>query len=518
MAKNIKAALYELVQSMTKSEKRYFKLLASLHTIGEKNNYVVLFDYLDNQPIYDEEQLFKDFKGEAFLNKFSITKRRLYDHLIDALNQFHSAKHAEDEIFRLLSGARVLFDKALYDQSDRMLVSAEKLARKLELTHLILAVDVAKKKRFEQTQYFNHTAQELTEYQLQEEEDNMKHRYQQQLFWIKSRLFRLLNQTGISRNEEQKNLYNQIFQELQELHQPNNPSIESQYLYNHILSAYYFAIRENETSFQYLKKNRDLLQNHSLYLGNNPEKYLSVLSNLIHAADQNQLQQEATAFLAELKTFQRDLQSTAAPDLQAKIFATTVSVELNYHFNRGQFDTLKERCHQVKAEMATMSDALSHIRRAFLHYRIAVVELMTSQPQQALKTVRKVLNESELDHKEDIVSQAHFLEILIHLELGNDRIIPHLVQVTQRFLKQRNRLDAFERMLLNCLLRISQRSHHLEKLEQWEALYRKLMDWPKQQWASGSLNWIAWVASRCQQVNYIDFIQNQTRGRGPFAA
>ena len=74
MSTKVKESLFELIRSLTKSEKRYFKLLASRHTIGDENNYVRLFDAIDRQEEYDEESLFKEFKGEAMLNKFSITK------------------------------------------------------------------------------------------------------------------------------------------------------------------------------------------------------------------------------------------------------------------------------------------------------------------------------------------------------------------------------------------------------------------------------------------------------------
>ena len=70
-----KDSIHELIKSLTKSEKRYFKLMSSRHTIGEENNYIVLFDFIEKQEEYDEDVLFKTFKGQAFLNKFSITKK-----------------------------------------------------------------------------------------------------------------------------------------------------------------------------------------------------------------------------------------------------------------------------------------------------------------------------------------------------------------------------------------------------------------------------------------------------------
>ena len=78
MSNKVNQALYDLVQSMTKSEKRYFKLISTRHTIGEENNYIRIFDYLDKSSAYNEDDLFKYFKNESFLNRFSITKKRLY--------------------------------------------------------------------------------------------------------------------------------------------------------------------------------------------------------------------------------------------------------------------------------------------------------------------------------------------------------------------------------------------------------------------------------------------------------
>ena len=47
MSSKVNEALFELIHSMTKSEKRYFKLLSSRHAIGGESNYTLLFDKID---------------------------------------------------------------------------------------------------------------------------------------------------------------------------------------------------------------------------------------------------------------------------------------------------------------------------------------------------------------------------------------------------------------------------------------------------------------------------------------
>ena len=108
MSSKVNEALFELIQSMTKSEKRYFKLLSSRHTIGNENNYILLFNAIEKQTEYSEEQLFSMFKGQAFLNRFSITKKRLYDHILSSLDAFHAANSIDAQLFKMLHSADIL--------------------------------------------------------------------------------------------------------------------------------------------------------------------------------------------------------------------------------------------------------------------------------------------------------------------------------------------------------------------------------------------------------------------------
>jgi hypothetical protein len=60
--------LFELIKSLTKSEKRFFKLQSSLQS-GDKN-YIRLFDTIDKMSEYDEEEVKSNFKGEKFIVVF----------------------------------------------------------------------------------------------------------------------------------------------------------------------------------------------------------------------------------------------------------------------------------------------------------------------------------------------------------------------------------------------------------------------------------------------------------------
>ena len=130
--------LHELIQSLTKPEKRYFKVFASRHVIGDENNYEKLFDAIAAQEVYDEAELLTKFKNEAFVNRFSISKNRLYNSILKSLDTYHANSSADAQIKRQIHAAEILYKKGLYNQSKRLFRSAKKQAEKHEkITSLI---------------------------------------------------------------------------------------------------------------------------------------------------------------------------------------------------------------------------------------------------------------------------------------------------------------------------------------------------------------------------------------------
>ena len=67
-----KGNLFFLIKSLTKAEKRYFKVFAS--AANSNKNYILLFDYLDRQQSYDEKDLKAHFRDMAFSRQLHVTK------------------------------------------------------------------------------------------------------------------------------------------------------------------------------------------------------------------------------------------------------------------------------------------------------------------------------------------------------------------------------------------------------------------------------------------------------------
>jgi hypothetical protein len=85
MANVASDALFVLIKSLSKSEKRYFRL----QPMAEDGQHRLLFDAIEKLTEYDEEKLFKILKGTPIADGLSIAKNRLYHTLLKSLASFH---------------------------------------------------------------------------------------------------------------------------------------------------------------------------------------------------------------------------------------------------------------------------------------------------------------------------------------------------------------------------------------------------------------------------------------------
>lgn len=512
MSKKSVDQLFELIKSLTKSEKRYFKLISSRHTIGDENNYIVLFDYLDKLDDYDEKELILHFKGEAFLNNFSITKRRLYDHILNALDAFHQGSSIDAQLYKSIHSADILYNKSLYEQCGKILRSAEKLARKHERFAILLEISKRKKKLLENIGYAHVELQEMAEI-VENEKTYIDHLFSYSTLWtLKSELFMELSRRGVSRTDDSETNFKQIFDALNKEIKSNDLSSESMYLAYHAKSAYHYAVHDFEACLIDLQKNMELFQANPVFLAEHPNSYFSVLTNAIFVNEKLGKFNDAKALLQTLKQFPRTSGIDLSEDLQIKLFSSTSSIELSSCLLRGDFSAALELIPMVERGLTLYQDKISPQRRAFLAFKCGTVALGAQKYSEALKWINQVLNDSKLDASDDILAFTHILDLIIHIELKNDKLLPYALKSTERFLKSRNILHNFEKVMLRFVNKLVKTNNVFESEKHWENLYEELVSLKRDSHQNVGLDYFdfeSWAKSKIKRQSFEEIIRSK---------
>lgn len=493
MSKKASTALYELIHAMTKSEKRYFKIYASRHTIGEQNNYITLFDFIESMEVYDESLVFEAFEGEAFLNKFPITKTRLYDSIIRSLCAFYSNSSVDAQLYRMLHASEILFKKGLYNQAKKQLKSAEKLANKSERYILLLEINKFKKKLVETNDYCDITPDDIHENLMHDQGAYEQLDYYNKLWELNSLLMQRIHKKGKIRSEEEKAYYDSLMDRLALLNTPKQPTLESRFLRNQMLSAYSHATLLRGDAYLFHEKNLRLLKSNPKKIQEQPDLYFQTLSQLIHLDIESESYASALELLKNLKDFPQKYKISSNQDFETKMFYTTVNTELFLLLKQGDYKPAIDLVEEVKDGIEAKDLMLTPMQTANLMFKVSVSYFGDGAFSESLKWINKLLAEPNLDQTEDITSFTQLLSLIVHFELGNYDLLPYAERNTQRFLKNNNRNFMVERIVLK-FIRQAAKVDHIFDLD---ALYEKLAE---------DLNELLVDSYEAVAIEYFDFL------------
>ncbi len=446
--------LFELIKSLNKSEKRYFKLYSSRHTIGEKNNYISLFDYIDKLDIYDETKLFKKFKGESFLNRFSITKNRLYSHILKSLDLFYASSSIEAQLHKSIHSSEILFNKGLYKQAEKILLSAEKQAVKHGKNIILLQIKDRQKQLIEKEMYSDLKKEQLVSFFKDEDRIIIEIGKEQELWNTKSLLFNEINQSGVIRSEKDAKALENIIDRIKDIDIQKSNS-KTQHLYHHIYSAYYYTTKNLKKSYAHLYESKTILEKDKCLLDDSPNTYFSTITNLIYIATKLKKYPEAAELLDTLKTIPDSKNYQNTMDLDIKYFSSIYSLDL--YLKIEQFDLVgaESLIPEIQSGYQNYGDKINGIRKAYLDFKIAIVYLSLEKYDEALEWINKILNSPGLDKKQDIYCFAQIINLILHFELKNLRFLHYALNSTKRYLKGRDRMFKFEELFLKAITKIS---------------------------------------------------------------
>lgn len=99
--------LIELIHSLSKAEKRHFKLFSSRLQRQEGTQFIKLFDILEKSKDIEDDSIRKKLGGIAGV-KYANLKRNLYSNVLTSLRLIHSSKKVDLEIREQIDYARIL--------------------------------------------------------------------------------------------------------------------------------------------------------------------------------------------------------------------------------------------------------------------------------------------------------------------------------------------------------------------------------------------------------------------------
>ncbi|MEO1435512.1 MAG: hypothetical protein AAFV80_08245 [Bacteroidota bacterium] len=449
--------LYDLIQTLTKAEKRYFRLLASMNRRNGEHNCLKLFDEIEKMKTYDEQKLRRLFPKKQLAS----TKYLLYDLLMKSLRQQHENKAIQANFDHYLQEVQILFQKGLYKQAERWLKKAKKLADRYQITaghtrireweNRLLYVGRPQPERaqkqihFSNTQYANETCRMLRYVDLLGRMRNLYETCSKRGVFCKLKVAHQLMQPPIVQHEHQVNCWraHQIKSEIHGLYALMNKDT------NKAAAFFRQAIELLEIDHRY-----------EAYV----DDYRMLVSNLIFTqlAERSTINpEEHQQRLSRLETLGNHGNDSAR--LQANVLRFCIATR--QQATQEATDWL-EQIHQQEDLFERIP---GRFRMQFEFYR-GVARFEQRHFEKAADAFEEVRKLESLGTFPYLQAAARVLDTFIHLENENFCFLEYQSRTLKRYLNKKQLVGIKEAAWLKALRQILHTKHHQERI----LVYRKL--------------------------------------------
>lgn len=511
MSKQLTYQLSELINRLSKAEKRHFKLYVNRNS-AEKEPFVVkLFDFLDKQKAPDEEVLLKRFPA---LKKNTLSNHRanLYEQLLSSLRLLHNAE-PRIRIKELITYAEVLHNKGLYKQSLVQLSKAKQLAIRNQMD--ILRLEIVELEKMIETRYVTGSSPDRAN-ELTEESRKLRQQFYSSGSWsdLALQLYDYYLKFGHVRNKHQQT-------EIETYFRKNAPAKESRLgvdtiFYYQSYVWYYHIIQNFPLCFKYSKKWTEfLLENETLAL-EEPEMFIrgyhNILSSLFFCDDVKRFRNELTV----LEEFVKQRQDSFNESQRIQSFTYLETGRLNLYFLEGRFTEGAIYCKDFEMRLADYESRLDVHRKLTFQYKLASLKFGSGDYHGSLRHLNVIINNPAISLKEDIQSYARFLALIVHYELGNDDLIYFQIKSTYRFMLK---LEDFQKVH-GAIFKFLRQSIYMDRktlIPYFESLREELIEVVKDKYERRPLLYldiISWLESKIKNVPVEEIIRNKKLAKG----
>lgn len=505
-------ALFLLVKSLTKSEKRQFKLYAGRLGGNSEKNFLALFSVLDKLEEFDEAKILANTNIKK--QQISNSKAHLYRQILVSLKLNPIHQNAKMQVREQLDFATILFNKGLHRQSLKVLDKAKNIAIANEESNL--AFEIIELEKVVETQYITRSmSNRADDLVRQSTKLSKKSLVLSKLSNLSLQLYSILLKKGYVRNDKDYEEIKLFFEtSLPKYNLKTLGKKERLYLYKAHL-WYNFITQDFVASYRYAQKWVDLFYYNPKMKKNNPVFYLKGINYLLESLF---LIQHLTKFKSTLNFFEEELnnhQILLNENTESLAFLYLYLNKLNLYFLEGNFNSGLRLIPEVLDEIENHKLKIDEHHIMVFYYKFGSLHFGASNYEQCIFYLEKIIKNKNLTMREDLLCFSRILNLVAHYEAGMDQNLDVLIKSTYKFLIKMDELHLVQKKFITFLKNLSHIYPH-ELRAAFIDLHRELKVFENHPFEKRSfmyLDIISWLESKIQNVSVESIIKQKSRSQ-----
>lgn len=462
--------LFQLVKSLSKSEKRHFKLFVKRSSSKEDMKFLQLFDVLDHQQDLQESLVLEKIptlKKEQLSNM----KAHLYKQILSSLRLFHLTQNEDIALREQIDHAKILYNRGLYKQALKLLDKTKLSA--LEAKQSTIALEALEFEKLIESQYITRSlsgrADELSEQSLVLcESVTMGNR----LSNLALNLYGLYLKVGSVRNEKDHIYVQQYMASHMPVIVEEELGFFEKLYYYQAQVWYHYIVQDFLMCYRYAQKWVNLFKDDSEMRMNRTSMYVKGIHNLLTALFYLNHYPKFCEVLEELEKMKDDKAITQNANNELLYFLYLYTAKINKHFLEGTFQEAEDLIPELEEKIISFQDKLDINRILVFYYKIACIYFGNGDNENAIHYLQKIIAIKDISLHEDIHCFARILNLIAHYEAGFDEKLEQQIKATYHFLGRMDDLHLVQTEIFQFLRGINKLTPENLKREFKQLKYR----------------------------------------------
>ncbi|MFC4722377.1 hypothetical protein ACFO5O_08590 [Geojedonia litorea] len=508
MTKDQKDSLFLLVKSLTKSEKRQFKLYVGRLGVNADSKFLNLFNLLDKSNVYDETAIIKS--GIVKKQQLANVKAHLYKQILISLKLNPSHQNIRSQIREQLDFASILYHKGLYKQSLKILDKAKETA--IDHEEKNLAYEIVELEKVIESQYITRSiSNRADELSIQAKELSRLNVITSKLSNLSLQLYGIFLKTGYAKNEEEANIITNYFNKRLPNYTIKELGFrEKLWLYKAHL-WYSFLMQDFLNCYKYATKWVDLFYEHPEMIQLNPVFFLKGNNYLLETLFLLNDKEKFEVALTKMDTMVASSLFPKDENVESLAFLYKSLNSLNLHFIDGSFKEGLNLIPKIENELQDFKNRIDEHHIMTFYYKFACLHFGAGNNRECIVYLDKIISNKSLSMREDLLCFSRVLNLVSHYEAGMDYHLESLLKSTYKFLIKMNDLHEVQKEMIAFIKGLQDIYPH-ELKNAFKTLLEKLKvfeDHPYERRAFLYLDIISWLESKIENKPVGEIIRNK---------
>ena len=439
-------AVFDLVKLMSKAEKRNFKLYATRLDSNGEAKFIQLFNCLDTLEQYDETKVLA-LCPEISKQQLPNLKAHLYKQILTSLRLLNVQHSTSLQIREQIDFVKILFDKGLYTEAQKVLERVEIKAKETEQWSALLdIVDLQRQlKVLSYSSEMSYVADKTARASgmVSTMVNNIA-----SLSLLSVQCYALHQNIGFARSQKDLDRLNNYFKPKIDAYEGKAMTFTETFYFYQVKAWYYYISHRTTLSYRYALKWVDHFNTH-------PEMkevmYDGYMRGYAHVLDGMYLMHKYKAFVRTLEEFERETKTISTLNDNAAMISQQIlfTGQLNKCIMAGTYKEGLWIVKNIDSYLKKYDNRLTIHEKMPIYYKVATLYFGDGNYHKCIEYLSYIISVKDHNIRRDLQCYARMLNLMALYDAGLDFNIDYQIRSVYSFIVKMRDMTEMKAVLLS---------------------------------------------------------------------